>query len=45
MEAEEEWTSLGKETEKIVNDNAQIAGFYASFQVAGIKCKNEMKLC
>lgn len=34
---EEEWIAQGKETEKIVNDDSQIAGFYASCQVAGIK--------
>lgn len=34
---EEEWDQLGKETEKIVNNDSQIVGFYASCQVAGIK--------
>ena len=34
---EKEWITLGKETEKIVNDDSQIAGFYASCQIAGIK--------
>ncbi len=34
---EEEWNSLGKETENIVNNDSQIVGFYASCQVAGIK--------
>lgn len=35
--SEEEWITQGKETEKIVNDDSQIAGFYASCQVAGLK--------
>lgn len=34
---EEEWQALGKETENIINNDAQIIGFYASCQVAGIK--------
>ena len=34
---EDEWQALGRETEKIVNDVAQIVGFYASCQVAGVK--------
>lgn len=34
---EAEWEQLGRKTEKIVNDDAQIVGFYASCQVAGIK--------
>lgn len=35
--SEEEWIAQGRETEKIVNDDAQIVGFYASCQVAGLK--------
>lgn len=35
--SEEEWIALGKETEKLVNNDAQIVGFYASCQVAGVK--------
>ena len=35
--SEEEWQNLGKETENIVNNDSQIAGFYASCQVAGRK--------
>lgn len=34
---EEDWQKLGEETEKIVNNDSQIVGFYASFQVAAIK--------
>lgn len=34
---EEEWQSLGEETEKIVDNDSQIIGFYASCQVAGMK--------
>jgi SAM-dependent methyltransferase len=34
---EKEWIALGEETEKIVNNDSQIAGFYASCQVAGLK--------
>ena len=34
---EAEWIALGKETEKLVNDDNQIAGFYASCQTAGVK--------
>lgn len=34
---EEEWEQLGRETEKIINNDSQIVGFYASCQVAGVK--------
>jgi hypothetical protein len=34
---DEEWLALGVETEKLVNDDSRIAGFYASCQVAGVK--------
>jgi ubiquinone/menaquinone biosynthesis C-methylase UbiE len=35
--SEQEWINLGKKIEEIVNDDSQIAGFYASCQVAGKK--------
>lgn len=34
---EEEWEQIGRSTEKMVNDDSQIVGFYASCQVAGLK--------
>lgn len=34
---EAEWQAQGLETEKLVNNDLQIAGFYASCQVAGVK--------
>lgn len=34
---EAEWEQQGRETERIVNDDSQIIGFYGSCQVAGIK--------
>lgn len=34
---EAEWQALGQETENLVNNGLQIAAFYASCQVAGIK--------
>lgn len=34
---EQEWRSMGVQTEELVNNDAQIIGFYASCQVAGIK--------
>jgi ubiquinone/menaquinone biosynthesis C-methylase UbiE len=35
--SEEEWTNLGKELEKLIDNDAQIVGFYGSCQVAGKK--------
>ena len=35
--SEQEWQAVGKELENIVNNDSQIAGFYASCQIAGIK--------
>jgi SAM-dependent methyltransferase len=35
--SEDEWVALGKETEKIVDNDSQIVGFYASCQTAGVK--------
>jgi SAM-dependent methyltransferase len=35
--SENEWQMLGKETENIVNNDAQIVGFYASCQIVGLK--------
>ncbi len=34
---EEEWLADGRELEKLVNNDAQIIGFYASCQVGGVK--------
>lgn len=35
--SEDEWLAQGEEIKKIVNDDSQIIGFYASCQVAGLK--------
>lgn len=34
---EEEWVNMGKELEKIINNDSQIIGFFASCQVAAVK--------
>lgn len=35
---ESEWEEQTRQTEELINNDEQIVGFYASCQVAGMKC-------